>query len=109
MLYAYNEKDVNEGRSHNLVVQLAGTLGFPALFCYLAGMAFIFFGGLKTMKSWDMYMYTGMFVMVSYLLSSLTGNSAFYTSGYFYIFVGLVVIELIKQKNEKKELENKKK
>lgn len=109
MLYAYNEKGVNEGRSHNLVVQLAGTLGFPALICYIAGMAFIFFAGLKSLKSWDAYMYTGMFVMVSYLLSSLTGNSAFYTSGYFYIFVGLVVLELMKQKKESKELENKKK
>lgn len=109
MLYAYNEKGVNEGRSHNLVVQLAGTLGFPALICYLLGVIFIFFGGLKSLKSWDAYMYTGMFVMVSYLLSSLTGNSAFYTSGYFYIFVGLVVLELMKQKRESKELENKKK
>ncbi len=106
MLYAYNAKGVNEGRSHNLIVQLAGTLGIPAPVFYVLAMAFIFFAGLKTIKTWDMYMYTGMAVMISYLFTSLTGNSGFYTSGYFYIFVGLVVLELMKQKKMKKELVN---
>lgn len=108
MLYAYNAKGVNEGRSHNLIVQLAGTLGVPAPIFYVVAMMFIFFAGLKTIKTWDMYMYTGMAVMISYLFTALTGNSGFYTSGYFYIFVGLVVLELIKQKKVNKELVNNK-
>ena len=92
----------------SLIVQLAGTLGIVAPILYVLGVSFIFFAGLKTFKTWDIYIYTGMAVMISYLFTALTGNSGFYTSGYFYIFVGLVVLELIKQKKIEQESVNTK-
>ena len=112
MIYEYSELGIGEGRSHNLILQLAGTLGIPGMLLYVAGVAIIFFQALRFYKVWDMYTYMGMFVMVSYLISSLTGNSGFYTSGYFYIFVGFVVlgtINLRKQKNDNKALNKAKK
>lgn len=106
MIYEYSKLNIGEGRSHNLILQLAGTVGIPGMLLYVLGVTFIFFKALKYFKVWDTYTYMGMFVMVSYLISSLTGNSGFYTSGYFYIFVGFVVVGTIalersKDKNEK--------
>ena len=95
MIYEYSKLNIGEGRSHNLILQLAGTVGIPGMFLYVLGVAFIFFKALKYFKVWDTYTYMGMFVMVAYLISSLTGNSGFYTSGYFYIFVGFVVVGTI--------------
>lgn len=95
MIYEYADLGIGEGRSHNLILQLAGTVGIPGMLLYVLGVAFIFFKALKYFKVWDTYTYMGMFVMVSYLISSLTGNSGFYTSGYFYIFVGFVVVGTI--------------
>ncbi|MBQ8298813.1 MAG: O-antigen ligase family protein [Clostridia bacterium] len=109
MIYEYNAIDISEGRSHNLILQLAGTVGVPGMVLYVLGVTFIFFKGLKYFKEWDMYTYMGMFVMVSYLITALTGNSGFYTSGYFYIFVGFVVagtITLSRKREEEKNLEN---
>lgn len=110
MIYEYSKIGISEGRSHNLVLQLAGTVGIPGMLLYVFGVAFIFFKALKYYKIWDTYTYMGMFVMVSYLLSSLTGNSGFYTSGYFYIFVGFVVIGSIEcaKKVESQKLLDKK-
>ena len=109
MIYEYADLGIGEGRSHNLVLQLAGTVGIPGLLLYILGVTFIFFKALKYFKIWDTYTYMGMFVMVSYLISSLTGNSGFYTSGYFYIFVGFVVIGTIAcaKKSEEEKLSNK--
>ena len=95
MIYEYSKLNIGEGRSHNLILQLAGTIGIPGMLLYVAGVTIIFFQSLRYFKVWDMYNYIGMFVMVSYLISSLTGNSGFYTSGYFYIFVGFVVVGTI--------------
>ncbi len=97
MLFEYAKIDINEGRSHSLIFQLAGTTGVVGLFLYLAGVICIFFKPIKNFMNWDAYTYTGLCVMVSYLFSSLTGNSAFYTSGYFYIFVGLVMLGSVKK------------
>ena len=91
--YEYDEQfGINEGRSHNLILQLAATTGIVGMLLYVVGIASIWIRKLKYIKTWDVYECLGMFVIVSYIISSLVGNSAFYTSGYFYIFVGFVVL-----------------
>lgn len=102
MLYEYAEIGINEGRSHNLLLQLAGTTGIPGALLYFSGIIAIFWVGLMKIKYWDTYAYMGMFVIISYMISSMTGNSGFYTSGYFYIFVGLLVLSIwnIREKQE---------
>ena len=90
-----NENGDSEGRSHSLLFQLAGTTGVPGAVLYFLGIGWIFISNLKNMKKWDAFSYTGMAVIVSYIISSMTGNSGFYTSGYFYIFVGFVVLQMM--------------
>lgn len=94
ILYEYNEQfGISEGRSHNLVLQLSATTGIIGMLLYVCGIAAIWIRKLKYIKTWDMYECIGMFVIVSYIISSLVGNSGFYTSGYFYIFVGFVALK----------------
>ena len=96
--YEYDEQfGINEGRSHNLILQLAATTGIVGMLLYVVGIASIWIKKLKYIKTWDMYECLGMFVIVSYIISSIVGNSAFYTSGYFYIFVGFVTLNLKKE------------
>ena len=106
LLYEYNEQfGVSEGRSHNLILQLAATTGIVGMLLYVVGIAAIWIRKLKHLKEWNIYECLGMFVTVSYIISSLVGNSGFYTSGYFYIFLGFIAMSL---PNEKKELQSKK-
>ncbi len=88
----YNQLGIGEGRSHNLLIQLAGTTGIPGMLLYIVGIMMILFRNLRYYKEWDMFSYTGVFVIISYIISSIVGNSGFYTSGYFYIFVGLIAL-----------------
>lgn len=101
MLAEYSgQLGIREGRSHNLLIQLAGTTGIPGMLLYVTGIMMILFRNLRYYKEWDMFSYTGVFVIVSYFISSLVGNSGFYTSGYFYIFVGLIALTPMKKKNK---------
>lgn len=97
LIYEYPRFDINEGRSHNLVIQLAATTGIIGMLLYVVAIASIWIRKLKYIKEWDLYECLGMFVIVSYIISSLVGNSGFYTSGYFYIFVGFIVLSYPKQ------------
>ena len=89
-----------EGRSHNLILQLSATVGIPGMLLYFAGMICIFINAVKRLKSGDLYACMGTFVIVAYMISSMTGNSGFYTSGYFYIFVGMVAISACDDKKK---------
>ena len=107
--YVYDEQfGINEGRSHNLILQLAATTGIVGMLLYVVGIAAIWVRKLKTIKKWDVYECLGMFVIVSYIVSSFFGNSGFYTSGYFYIFVGFVAIAEIPE-STKLTIDKKKK
>ena len=107
--YVYDEQfGINEGRSHNLILQLAATTGIVGMLLYVVGIAAIWIRKLKTIKKWNVYECLGMFVIVSYIVSSFFGNSGFYTSGYFYIFVGFVAIAEISE-STKLAIDKKKK
>ena len=102
LIYVLKNADGNsEGRSHSLIFQLAGTVGVPGMILYFLGIGWIFISNLKNIKNWNTFTYTGMAVIVSYIISSTMGNSGFYTSGYFYIFVGFVVVGMMELKDDK--------
>ena len=94
IIYQYDKQfDIGEGRSHNLIVQLSATTGFVGMLLYISGIASLWIRQLKNMKTWDTYDCLGMAVIVSYIVSSFVGNSSFYASPYFNIFVGFVVLK----------------
>ena len=50
-------------------------------------------------KDWNLFEFVGGLVFVSYMVSSLFGNSAFYTSPYFMIFLGIITYEVLNKKS----------
>ena len=51
-------------------------------------------------KDWNSFEFIGGLVFVSYMVSSLFGNSAFYTSPYFMIFLGMITFEVLNKKSK---------
>jgi len=156
----YSQYSVNEGRTHNLVLQLSGCTGPIGMFLYIIATIIIFmklcfdykmkkisntqkiisiicfiitfiigytigrkiidslligiiFGTILTsvvimiymlilntnirlrVSKWNAITHISMPIFVSYMISSLFGNSAFYTSPYFMIFLGLLLYEAL--------------
>ena len=54
---------------------------------------------------WNEFEFIGGTIFVSYMVSSIFGNSAFYTSPYFMIFLGMITFEVLHKKDYFGELE----
>ena len=161
----YQQYDISEGRTHNLVLQLGGTTGIPGVLMYLFAVTALwikvlfdakfrtfsknkllvilgvclltlilvnvfvckitdklFFNGLVSIivltililaiftkkvhlriKEWNYFELISTTVFVSYMINSFFGNSAFYTSPYFMIFLGLLAFEAIYKTNKEEQ------
>ena len=87
----YAKYNVNADRPHNLLIQLATTSGIPGLLLYVSAIAIILFRGIKYLKVDDEVYLVAYFVTLAYLISAMFGNSMYYTSPYFFIFLGFVM------------------
>ena len=92
--------NVGEGRTHNLLLQLLATVGIPGTIMYFAALAIIFFRLLSNWKSWSDVEKITTFVGISYIVTALTGNSTYYTSPFFMMFLGFVALTQSKKKKE---------
>lgn len=93
--------NINEGRTHNLLLQLLATVGIPGTLMYFAALAIVFIRLLKNWKTWNYIEFITTFVGISYMVTALTGNSTYYTSPYFMMFLGFVVLTPWKRENSK--------
>ena len=84
--------NINEGRTHNLLLQLLATVGIPGTLMYFAALAIVFIRLLKNWKTWNDIEKITTFVGIAYMVTALTGNSTYYTSPYFMMFLGFVVL-----------------
>ncbi|MDD2534645.1 MAG: O-antigen ligase family protein [Eubacteriales bacterium] len=76
-------------RPHNELIQFAASLGIPAMLFYLAGLAAHLQSFIVQRKKVDEFT-IGLFALIgAYLISSLFGNTMFYTSPYFFLFLGI--------------------
>lgn len=102
LLFQFNGQfGVGEGRTHNLLLQLLGTIGIPGTIMYFATLAIVFFRLLSNWKTWTDVEKITVFVGISYMVTALTGNSTYYTSPYFMMFLGFVVLTQWKKKEQK--------
>lgn len=92
--------NVGEGRTHNLLLQLLATIGIPGTIMYFAALAIIFFRLLSNWKSWSDVEKITTFVGISYIVTALTGNSTYYTSPFFMMFLGFVALTQWKKRKE---------
>lgn len=87
----YDQLGINEGRTHNLILQLMGTTGIPGMAFYMIALLIIFWRRLRRWKQWNALEYITFFCFISYMVSSMFGNSAFYTSPYFMVILGIMI------------------
>lgn len=77
-------------RPHNIILQVAAFIGIPGAITYISLILTLAFNNLKNIKtnSINIMIY---FTAMTYFISSIFGNSMYYTSPYFMILLGLLI------------------
>jgi len=88
ILYAKN--NIPQTRPHNILIQFGIFTGIPGIILYIVFIGSILIRNLRKIKLLDDLNVFCYFIVICYLISSMFGNSMFYTSPYFFIFLGIV-------------------
>lgn len=88
--YLYGYDNINQSRPHNILIQFGVFTGIPGIILYILFIGSILIKNLKKIKILDDISMFSLFIVICYLMSSMFGNSMFYTSPYFFIFLGLI-------------------
>ncbi|MBE6160209.1 MAG: O-antigen ligase family protein [Lactobacillales bacterium] len=88
--YLYPKDNINQSRPHNILIQFGIFTGIPGIILYILFIGSILIRNLKKIKILDNLNIFSLFIVVCYLISSMFGNSMFYTSPYFLIFLGII-------------------
>ena len=87
-------------RPHNLILYLACVSGIPGMLLYMTAVGIIVIKGIiklfKNSENGKIFL----LVVIAYLISSMFGNSMFYTSPFFFIFLGNLMNTNLTQKEE---------
>jgi O-antigen ligase len=97
----YMLEGIEHDRPHNEFIQIAASLGIPALLFYIAALFRHFSILALNRNNLNTTIITLNSIIVAYLISSLFGNTMFYTSPFYFMFLGMTV------SNTKKWLYNK--
>lgn len=93
----YKSVSINQDRPHNLLIQLATTSGIPGMILYVTAVGIIVVRGIKNNESGKIFL----IIVIAYLISAMFGNSMYYTSPYYFIFLGFLInCNSYKQKEE---------
>jgi O-antigen ligase len=84
-------------RPHNEYLQIAASIGIPALLIYLSALALHFFDLLKKKSSILLVQVAIYSTLFAYLVGAFFGNSMYYTTPYFVILLAISIS--IQQKN----------
>lgn len=98
----YEDQGIDQDRPHNLLIYLACVSGIPGMIIYITSVGIIVVKGIKKLLN---NKYSGLIyllVVITYLISSMFGNSMYYTSPYFFIFLGSLMNDNLKNKNNLK-------
>lgn len=79
---------IDQDRPHNLIIQLATTSGIPGMLLYVTAVGIIVIIAIKDYLKGKKENIVFLLLTVTYLISAMFGNSMFYTSPYFFIFLG---------------------
>ena len=76
-------------RPHNELIQIAASLGLPALLFYLTALGILLVSFIRRLKQLPM-LTIGLFcLLLAYMASAMVGNSMFYTTPFFMMFLGV--------------------
>ncbi len=86
----YREAGVlNNDRPHNEIIQFAASLGIPAALFYLLALFFHLRLFITNFKRLDMAVLCAYGIVGAYLISSLFGNTLYYTSPFYFMLLGI--------------------
>lgn len=77
-------------RPHNIILQISSFIGIPGAIIYLVLILYLALTNLKIMKQNTIHIMV-YFTAMCYFISSIFGNSMYYTSPYFMILLGLLI------------------
>jgi O-antigen ligase len=87
----YKQAGISIDRPHNSIIQTALFTGIPGMLIYVCLMAYLFIQNLLHIKQLEKIEIAVCFIAGCYCLSSMFGNSMFYTTPYYLIFLGFVM------------------
>jgi O-antigen ligase len=90
MAWIFESKNISNDRPHNEILQYAASIGIPGLLCYLSALLLLWRRFWKQRSHAGMVLLTAACAVIAYFGSSLVGNTMFYTTPYFFMFLGLV-------------------
>lgn len=97
----YASVSVRQDRPHNLLIQLATTSGIPGMILYVTAVGIIVVRGIRDLIKNNGSGKIFLIIAVTYLISAMFGNSMYYTSPYYFIFLGFLMnCNLDKQKEQ---------
>lgn len=97
----YKSVSINQDRPHNLLIQLATTSGIPGMILYVTAVGLIVVRGIKNLIKNNGSGKIFLIIVITYLTSAMFGNSMYYTSPYYFIFLGFLInCNSYKQKEE---------
>lgn len=87
----YMLEGIEHDRPHNEFIQIAASLGIPALLFYTAALFRHFSIVALNRKNLNIVIISLNSIVLAYLISSLFGNTMFYTSPFYFMFLGMAV------------------
>lgn len=98
--FKYWEVSINQDRPHNLIIYLSAVSGIPGMLLYVTAVGIIIARGIKQMMKKNKNNAIYLIVIITYLISSMFGNSMPYTSPYFFIFLGSLMQLNLQEQDE---------
>ena len=86
----YRQNLILMDRPHNMILQVAAFIGIPGAIIYLTLIVYLAIKNLKYLTK-DTYNYMIYTTAMCYFISSMFGNSMYYTSPYFMILLGFLI------------------
>lgn len=86
----YVKDEIEQDRPHNMLIQFAAFTGIPGLILYLIFIFSILYRVIILRKKLNIKVLGMAIVCTCYFVSSMFGNSMFYTSPYFLLFLGIL-------------------
>lgn len=97
----YSKDNIYIDTPHNLILNLAATVGYPGMLLYVGGLIALIIKGIKRIKKNNNDLENiVVFLLIDHFISSMFGVTIYYVIPYFIIFLGMAV-ELFDTKNEK--------
>ena len=78
-------------RPHNIFIQLGANIGIMGIVLYVSFLGIIFINLLKKIKYIDPIIMCFVFMSIGYIVSSMFGNSMFYTTPYYMVSLGVIM------------------